>query len=288
VGGDPAEDALQRIAATLEGIDRRQKEEADARAEKTAEDNRRESIALVTIGITALLVVLSASNVASRFAPFAQQLKDYQPFFAIGLTIVVALIYRAFQLRVIALEIVVGLCLGVMVVAGLTLTPALHSGPISAALFLAFAGLTYWLFRSVKWDFGAERAALITICVVLLILWGAGLITTSVGGAAWLQIRFVGQVLLIIDSAFPKLALLDVLVSAATVLLLLGLFWRWTPFRRFLLEVMTIFDVETHDRDHENVVGWVLATAVGFTVMLGLVSNNPFTGIAHMPWPLVG
>jgi hypothetical protein len=282
VRGDPP---LERIAAALEGIEQRQKEQLLAQAQKTVDDNRREFVALVTIGVTALLVVVSASNIATRFGPFAQNLKDYQPLVAVGLTILVATVYRAFQLRVIPLELVVGLGLGVMVAAALTLWPIVHSTWIGGVLAGLFFVLAFALLANVKWDFGAERAAAISTTVILLILWAAGLITVNFGGANWLKLGFVGETLLTIDSAFPRLVMLDVLGSAAAGLAFFFLYRRWRFFRESVIKVGDVFDVDSHD---EDLFGAFVATSLVIVVMIVLVSNDPLTGFAHVHWLVFG
>jgi hypothetical protein len=211
------------------------------------EDRRRERAALLTIGFTLILIVLSASNVASRVAPFAGQLKDYGPLVAVGVTIMAAMVYRAFQVRAIPLELVIGTCMGIMIAVALTLLGANVQNGSVAFLILSVAILVALaIFDTIKWDFGrAERAAIISTLLVLLILWATGLIKVTLGGHSWLKVEFVGQTLMTVDSSFPLLAALDLLTAAVCGLLLAILYWRWSAFQKFVLQVAPSSDDET-------------------------------------------
>ncbi len=281
VASDPAAAALERIAVALEAIDVRYQAEIQARDARIKTDSQREFVAIVTLAITALLAIASASSFAARFGPFAQQLKDYQPLVVVGLTVLIAVVYRAFQLRVIPLEMIVGIGFGLIVVAASTLAPSIHPSWISFVLFGAIGIAALYVFSKIKWDFGAEIAAVISIGVLLVILGVAGFITVKVGGSNWLQVGFLGQTLLLIDSAFPKLVVLDFVAVTTPIIVFSQLCFHWGAFRNLFFK-----SPQLDDATRVRIMSVSSAILVGG--LMAVITNNPLDRFAHMPWPFVG
>jgi len=125
--------------------------------------------------------------------------------------------YRAFQVGLIPVEIIVAVGLGEMAVAVMTFwsAPAVRGSAIGSLIPVAFVFVATVIVLATQPHVNSWVAYVLSTAVVIAMLWFANLLVIASHGSEWLRISFAGQPLLIVDSSFPILIVIDSVFSVA-------------------------------------------------------------------------